>query len=484
MRPSAEWLQAHHRASKPGQHNARPVAPLGGTPSYGCNIISSSSCDYVSFDADAPGTLNSIATENELMFGASFVADDFTKEYVVGYPSGDLETIDTATGVRTTVGPTGQGTATRDLAYDIQTGTLFGTAIDGSGTDLFTVDTTTGNMTLVAPISGLGPQAYVMGLAVDPNTGLMYGIEIVTSSLIAIDKTTGAATTIGSLGYQTRFGQGLDFNAATGVLYLASIDYGAGGSQNMYTVNLTTGQASLIAPIGNNIIQLGAFGIAVPSGPCGQPSDLPWLSLNPTSGTTAPGSDTPVTVTIDATGSVDGDVLSGTVCVRSNDPDEHTVEVPVEYTVGTGGGGTIVDSGPVNITINQDFTGLYINWLTGATCTSADPSCTPDDYNWNPWASSGNMNFVWEAATDACVVTGPSCSILASGATIGSGSTFGAGDAILFRAGSTGYIGFKFDNAGTTNYGYAKLTTTSPSGFPATVNEYWYDNSGASISIP
>jgi hypothetical protein len=194
------------------------------------------------------------------------------------------------------------------------------------------VDVITGAMTLVAPITGLGAQAYVMGLAVNPNTGLMYGIEIVSSSLVAIDKTTGAATTIGPLGYSTRFGQGLDFNAATGVLYLASIDYGA-GSQNMYTVDLNTGAASLIAPIGSNVIQVGSFAIAVQGGPCSQPSDLPWLSLNPTSGTTAPGSDTPVTVSIDATGFVDGDLLSGTVCVRSNDPDEHTVEVPVEFTV-------------------------------------------------------------------------------------------------------------------------------------------------------
>jgi uncharacterized repeat protein (TIGR01451 family) len=350
LRPSQEWLRAHHQESKPGQRNAH-AAPLGvaGTPSYGCSIISSSSCDYVSFDADAPGTLNSIATENELMFGASFVADDFTKEYIVGYPSGDLETIDTATGVRTTIGPTGQGTATRDIAYDLQTGTLFGTAIDGSGTDLFTVDTTTGAMTLVGPITGLGSQAYVMGLAVNPNTGLMYGIEIVSSSLVAIDKTTGAATTIGPLGYSTRFGQGLDFNAATGVLYLASIDYGAGGSQNMYTVDLDTGAATLIGPIGNNIIQLGAFGIAVPSGPCGTPADQPWLSLNPTSGTTGPGSDTPVTVTIDATGASDGDVLSGTVCVRSNDPDEHVVAVPISVNV------TNAPPPPVPPTVTKSF---------------------------------------------------------------------------------------------------------------------------------
>jgi uncharacterized repeat protein (TIGR01451 family) len=344
IQPSAGWRAAH--AHKPGTHRTAPH--VAAVPSFGCSITSSSSCDYVSFDADSPATLDTVATENELVFGASFVADDFTKEYIVGYPSGDLETIDTATGVRTTVGSTGQGTATRDIAYDLQTGTLFGTAIDGSGTDLFTVDTTTGAMTLVGPITGLGSQAYVMGLAVDPNTGLMYGIEVVSSSLVAIDKTTGAATTIGALGFTTRFGQGLDFDAATGVLYLASIDYSA-GMQNMYTVDTVTGGATLISPIGNNVIQLGAFGIAVPSGPCGTPADQPWLSLNPTSGTTGPGSDTPVTATIDATGAADGDILSGTVCVRSNDPDEHVVAVPISVNV------TNAPPPPVPPTVTKSF---------------------------------------------------------------------------------------------------------------------------------
>jgi uncharacterized repeat protein (TIGR01451 family) len=187
-------------------------------------------------------------------------------------------------------------------------------------------------MSLIAPITGLGSQAYVMGIAVDPNTGLMYGIEILTSSLVAIDKTTGAATTIGALGYTTRYSQGLDFDAATGVLYLASIDYDA-AVQNMYTVDTATGAATLIGAIGNDILQLGAFGIAEPSGPCGQPSDLPWLSLSPNGGTTAPGADTPMTATIDATGTADGDILSGTVCVRSNDPDEHVVAVPISVNV-------------------------------------------------------------------------------------------------------------------------------------------------------
>lgn len=482
-RPSSA---AFHRARKAA--SGLPSAPAGVAvaPSFGCNIVASSSCDYVSFDAAAPGTLTTVANQNELMFAGSFVANDFTKEYVVGYPSGDVETVDTATGARTTVGPSGFGSAARDIAWDDTTGTLYGTAINGSSTDLFTVDTTTGAYTLVGTISGVGSGgSYVMGIAVDPNTGLMYGIEIVTSSLVAIDKTTGAGTTIGALGFSTRFSQGLDFDAASGIMYLASIDYGNTGAQNMYTVDTSTGTATLVGEIGSSIIQLGAFAVAVPSGPCGQPADQPWLSISPTGGTTPGGSNTPTTVTINAAGFSDGDVLAGTLCVRSNDPDERTVPVPVEYTVGPGGGGgDIVDSGVINVTINADFTGLYINWLTGATCTSADPSCNPPDYNWNPWASGGNMNFVWEALTDNCVAAGTSCAVLASGAVIGPASTWDNGDALLFRAGSTGYIGFQFDNAGTTNYGYAKLTTTSPTGFPATVNQYWYDQSGAAITIP
>ena len=332
VRPSAGWRQARDSQGKPDRTSHRPVNPhIVGTPSFGCSSTSPSSCEYVTFDADAPQTLSTVANQNEPTFFGSFVSNGFGKEYVIGYPSGDLEIIDTVTGARTDIGPTGFGEATRDIAWDETTGTLFGTAIDGSGTDLFTVDLDTGNMTLIAPISGLGPQAYVMGLAVDPNSGLMYGIEIATSSLVAIDKSNGNAAVVGSLGYTTRYAQGLDFNAATGTLYLASIDYSA-GTQNMYKVDTTTGIATLIAPIGSNVVQLGAFAIAIPSGPCAQPQDLPWLSLSAQGGTTLGGGSSPVTAAIDGTGTQPGDVLSGTVCVTSNDSHKHVVAVPIDYT--------------------------------------------------------------------------------------------------------------------------------------------------------
>jgi hypothetical protein len=314
----------------------------------------------------------------------------------------------------------------------------------------------------------------------------MYGIEILTSSLVAIDKTTGAGSTIGALGYSTRFGQGLDFNAATGVMYLASIDYGAGGVQNMYTVDLGSGLASLVGPIGNNIIQLGSFAIAVPSGPCGQPADQPWLSLNPTSGTTAPAGDTPVTVGINAAGFNDGDVLSGTVCVRSNDPDEHTVAVPVEYTVGPGGDPNVVDSGVINVAVPNNVDGFYINWLTGCTATSSG-GCTGGT-SFNPYNSGTGLAFFWPStggANRAGVLNGTDLAVLASGATVGPASTWGTSTgSVAWRAGADAYIGFRFDNGAVVNYGYAHFTSTGATGFPATLVEYWYNSAGAAISIP
>jgi hypothetical protein len=66
--------------------------------------------------------------------------------------------------------------------------------------------------------------------------------------------------------------------------------------------------------------------------PCDLPSDVPWLSVSPDTGTTAPGSTTPVDVTTDATGLVPG-LYTANLCVSSNDPVEPLVTLPVTMTV-------------------------------------------------------------------------------------------------------------------------------------------------------
>jgi len=66
--------------------------------------------------------------------------------------------------------------------------------------------------------------------------------------------------------------------------------------------------------------------------PCSPPSDIPWLSLDATSGSNAGGTDTDVTATFDSTGYGVG-VYTGNLCVTSNDPATPLVVVPVELTV-------------------------------------------------------------------------------------------------------------------------------------------------------
>ncbi|HET6545139.1 MAG TPA: hypothetical protein VFG55_00150 [Rhodanobacteraceae bacterium] len=65
---------------------------------------------------------------------------------------------------------------------------------------------------------------------------------------------------------------------------------------------------------------------------CATPSDLPWVSVNPSVGTTAPGASSDVTVTFDSTGLAVGN-YAGLLCVASDDPVTPLVEVPVDLTV-------------------------------------------------------------------------------------------------------------------------------------------------------
>ncbi len=75
-----------------------------------------------------------------------------------------------------------------------------------------------------------------------------------------------------------------------------------------------------------------AEGSGVTEGACGAPSDLPWVSVDPTSGTTAAGNSDDVAVVFDATGIAPGD-YSGELCISSDAPDSPEVVVTLSLTV-------------------------------------------------------------------------------------------------------------------------------------------------------
>jgi hypothetical protein len=136
---------------------------------------------------------------------------------------------------------------------------------------------------------------------------------------------------IGSIGFDANYGQGMDFDSVTGTMYLAAFN-NATFQAEFRAVDLATGNTVFLGALGTpGVTQLGYVAFQS-GGPCSSPSDLPWLSVNPTAGTTIPGGTSPVDVTFDSTGIAVG-TYDGVLCVNSNDPDEPIVEVPVQMEV-------------------------------------------------------------------------------------------------------------------------------------------------------
>jgi hypothetical protein len=135
-------------------------------------------------------------------------------------------------------------------------GTLYGT--DASGGHLLLVNPGTGTSTIVGSILAPGS---VPALAVDPTTGTMYaGQGAGAPNLYTVDKSTGAATLVGDTGLGIAAIGDMDFRA-DGVLFAAVNIAGNGGtgSDHLAIVNKITGTATVIGPFGS------CTGVTVPS---------------------------------------------------------------------------------------------------------------------------------------------------------------------------------------------------------------------------
>ncbi len=154
---------------------------------------------------------------------------------------GVLYTLNPATGaVLTTVGPLndsdGNNYGLTGLRYEPTNGLLYGATTTTSPTDpnyLVIVNPATA---LVTPIGPFGN--YITDIAIDPRTGMMYGVSGNNEKFYTIDITTGLATQTGStlIGFQN--GGGLAANSV-GALYGVS-------NFSFYSYNETTGNATLV----------------------------------------------------------------------------------------------------------------------------------------------------------------------------------------------------------------------------------------------
>jgi hypothetical protein len=132
---------------------------------------------------------------------------------------------------------------------------------------------------------------------------------------------------------------------------------------------------------------------------CDSPADIPWLSVAPNSGVTAPANSTPVDVTFDATGLTPA-TYNANLCVSSDDPVTPLVQVPVALTVTSGGAhfdNCVADTGNnASVAVPSDIT-----ILGGIPLESGDEIAV-----FRPDGSLCVGLLTWQGSSDAIAVWG------------------------------------------------------------------------------
>jgi hypothetical protein len=256
--------------------------------------------NLVTFDSATPGTIGSTWAISGLQSGESLLGIDRRPSNGLLYGLGStsrLYTINTTTGVATQVGTAGAFTLT---------GTAFGFDFNPVFDRIRVVSTDTSNFRLnpnngtlagtdtplsYAPgDSGANITPRVVGLAYTNNfdgTGVttLFGIDSHRDVLVmqgGPDGTPsangGVLSTIGAgLGFDTSDLVSFDISGTSGSAY-AALTAPTGGASQLFTIDLTTGTASLVGTIGTGLTLTGlaaAVGtVAVP-----EPSSLVLLSI-------------------------------------------------------------------------------------------------------------------------------------------------------------------------------------------------------------
>ncbi len=167
--------------------------------------------------------------------------DDNDVLYGLNFTNNQLISIDSSTGVSTVIGPLTNLLAAHTvtgLSFNPVNGIMYASSTDGVITQIYTVDLTSGALTLVG--SGTGNTLGIW-LEID-NDGNAFMADVGTDSLYSVNLVTGTSSIIGSLGIDISFAQDATIDPSDNTLYMAA--YLANSTSGIYTVNLTTGLAT------------------------------------------------------------------------------------------------------------------------------------------------------------------------------------------------------------------------------------------------
>jgi hypothetical protein len=213
--------------------------------------------DFISFYSDAPGTILSALAITGLQGSEEIRGIDFWNGTIYGLGSSSrLYVIDPNTGNATQVG-TGQFSTLLDgQSFGVDAGPGGMHVVSDLGQHLV-VDNTTGSvsvnpkLTYAAgdPFAGVNPTITALGF--DTGTGQWYAGDSLQNTFATFNPATGVLNTIGASGIDFARENGLDISSSSGIMYLASPAASSDPSANLYTVNMTNGQVTLVGLIGN-----------------------------------------------------------------------------------------------------------------------------------------------------------------------------------------------------------------------------------------
>ena len=175
-----------------------------------------------------------------------------------------LITIDTVTGNRTVIGNASPANPADEswtgISFDYSTNTLYGITYNGSAAVLYSINHTTGNATQI----GISPGKLLINLACNLS-GSLYAVDIGTDELCAVNKNTGVSSAIGNIGLNANYAQTMEFDRANDICYYLSYNDVLGGQLRL--VDILNGGTTVI---GDLLGGAEITGLAVPYyGPVG-----------------------------------------------------------------------------------------------------------------------------------------------------------------------------------------------------------------------
>jgi len=164
--------------------------------------------------------------------------------YATAYGVNNLYKIDKAAGTSTLVGAiTGHTGGFNGLAIDPTTGFFY--ANDATAGSLWKIDPTGPTGTLVGLYNG--GVSTMIGITCDLS-GNLWGHDVGTDRFFSINKTTGAATAIGALGFNAQYAQCEFFDKATGNVLLGGFN-GTNLTGEIRAVDVTTGASVILSSL-------------------------------------------------------------------------------------------------------------------------------------------------------------------------------------------------------------------------------------------